>query len=444
MSADSLVARTAVALAESLAEFEPVPVIGRVVEAVGTVLKVAGLKAHVGELCILRDADARHERLGEVVGFSGALALVTPFGGLDGLSRATDVHGTGREHRIVVSDNLLGRVVDGIGQPIDGRGPIGAGDFCSVLATPPHPLARKSVSRPLATGVRAIDALLAVGEGQRVGIFAAAGVGKSTLLGMLARGTPSDINVIALVGERGREVRDFLDHNLTEEERRRSVVVVATSDRPAMERVKCAMVATTIAEHFRTQGKRVLLLVDSLTRFARAQREIGLAAGEPPTRRGYPPSLFSVLPQLLERAGNDGRGSITAFYTVLTEGEDLLDPVAEEVRSILDGHIILSQKIAAQGRFPAIDVINSKSRLMSVVTDRAHQLAARKFLALLAKFQEIEFLIQVGEFKSGEDVLADEAAQKIDALRAFLAQEPDQKVLSADTVAQLHHLVGKA
>jgi len=442
MSAESVYARTALALADAIARFEPVAVVGRVVEAVGTVLRVAGLRARVGELCLLSDGPAGRERMGEVVGFSGPYALVTPYGGLDGLSRGTEVRATGRAHSVLVGEQLLGRVLDGFGNPIDGNGALEEGALHPVLCKPPHPLSRQPISRPLATGVRAVDSLLTVGEGQRVGIFAAAGVGKSTLLGMLACGTPADVNVIALVGERGREVRDFLDHNLGPDGLRRSVVVVATSDRPAMERLKCAMVATTIAEYFRAQGKRVLLLVDSLTRFARAQREIGLAAGEPPTRRGFPPSLFSALPLLLERAGSDGLGSITAFYTVLTEGEDLADPVAEEVRSILDGHVILSQKIAAQGRFPAIDVLHSKSRLMTAVTEHAHQMAARKFLALLAKFQDIEFLLQVGEFRRGEDALADEAVDKIAQLKAFLAQEANQLAAFDDARARLLQLAG--
>jgi len=442
MNDDLRVGRVGLALTSAIAGFEPVQVIGSVVEAVGTVLKVAGLRARVGEMCTLRDPDSGSERLAEVIGFSGELALVTPFGNLDGLSRATDVHGSGGAHSLNVSDALLGRVLDGFGHPIDGGGALGAGDVRPVVAAPPHPLVRKSIDRRIVTGVRTVDALMTVGEGQRIGIFAAAGGGKSTLLGMLARGTAVDVIVIALVGERGREVRDFLEHSLCGEERERSVVVVATSDRPAMERVKCALVATTIAEYFRAKGLRVLLLVDSLTRFARAQREIGLAAGEPPTRRGYPPSLFSVLPQLLERAGSDGKGSITAFYTVLTEGDELVDPVAEEVRSILDGHIILSQKIAAQGRFPAIDVLQSKSRLMSTVADRSHQLAARKYLALLAKYHEIEFLIQVGEFKRGEDALADEAVAKISAMRTFLVQEPDRIASFDDTLTNLYRLAG--
>jgi len=332
MNAGSVRSRLAASFAESLGSFEPVEVSGRVVEAVGTVLRVAGLRARVGELCVLHDPRTRCERLGEVIGFSGEYTLVTPFGSLEGLSRGTDVRATGRAHSINMSDRLLGRAIDGLGVPIDGLGPIQAGEPRPVLSAPPHPFARVPITQPLATGVRAIDALLTLGEGQRIGVFAAAGVGKSTLLGMLARGTPADVNVIALVGERGREVRDFIERNLGEAGLRRSVLVVATSDRPAMERVKCALAATTVAEYFRERGRRVLLLVDSLTRFARAQREIGLAAGEPPTRRGFPPSLFSVLPQLLERAGTDGRGSITAIYTVLTEGEDLVDPVAEEVR----------------------------------------------------------------------------------------------------------------
>lgn len=441
MSAEIVLSKAARALTDAVSRFEPLTVVGRVVEAVGTVLRVAGLQARVGELCHLNDEKTGVHRMGEVVGFSGPYALVTPYGNLEGLSRGTQVRATNRAHSVLVGDSLLGRVLDGFGNPIDGLGELGEGTYMPVLAPPPHPLSRDPISTPLPTGVRAIDALLTVGEGQRLGIFAAAGVGKSTLMGMLACGTPADVNVIALVGERGREVRDFLDHNLGDE-LKRSVVVIATSDRPAMERLKCAMVATTIAEYFRGQGKKVLLMVDSLTRFARAQREIGLAAGEPPTRRGFPPSLFSALPVLLERAGSDANGSITAFYTVLTEGEDLADPVAEEVRSILDGHIILSQKIAAQGRFPAIDVLSSKSRLMTAVTERTHQLAARKFLALLAKYQEIEFLIQVGEFKYGEDALADEAATKIGKLKEFLSQDTDDLRAIAESIAGLQELAG--
>ncbi|HYD63754.1 MAG TPA: FliI/YscN family ATPase [Noviherbaspirillum sp.] len=428
------------ALSNALTGFEPVNSVGRVTDAVGTVLRISGLRTMVGQLCMLRVPETGRECLGEVVGFSGTQTMVTPLGGLEGFSRGTEVYPTELTHRVMVGDALLGRVLNGFGEPIDGEGPVANAERVPVSAMPPHPLERPPVKQFLGTGVRAIDALLSVGEGQRVGIFAAAGVGKSTLMGMLAKGTSADVNVIALVGERGREVREFIEHNLGEEGRRRSVVVVATSDRPAMERVKCAMVATSIAEYFRARGKKVMLLLDSVTRFARAQREIGLAAGEPPTRRGYPPSLFALLPQLLERAGNDGNGSITAFYTVLTEGEDLADPVAEEVRSILDGHIVLSQKIAAQGRFPAIDVLQSKSRLMSAVAERPHQAAARKFISLLAKYQEIEFLIQVGEFKRGEDALADEAASKIERLRAFLAQEPDRVEPFNDTRINLLRL----
>ena len=430
------------AFSSAATQFEPMSSVGRVSDAVGTVLRVTGLRTMVGQLCRLRVPETGRECLGEVVGFSGMHTMVTPLGGLEGFSRGTEVYTTDLTHHVSVGDALLGRVLDGFGQPIDGRGSVADADKVPVFTTPPHPLERPPVKQFLGTGVRAIDALLSIGEGQRVGIFAAAGVGKSTLMGMLAQGTSADVNVIALVGERGREVREFIEHNLGEEGRKRSVVVVATSDRSAMERVKCAMVATSIAEYFRSQGKKVLLLVDSITRFARAQREIGLAAGEPPTRRGYPPSFFAILPQLLERAGNDGKGSITAFYTVLTEGEDLTDPVAEEVRSILDGHIVLSQKIAAQGRFPAIDVLQSKSRLMSAVADRSHQDAARKFISLLAKYQEIEFLLQVGEFKRGEDALADEAAAKIGNLRTFLAQPPDRIEPFAQTRPDLLRLAG--
>jgi type III secretion protein N (ATPase) len=426
---------------QALAAFEPFPVVGRVIEAAGVVLRVAGLKARVGELCRLRDPGRLDERLGEVIGFAGPHALVTPFSGLQGLSRATEVRATGQGFSVGVGPGVLGRVLDGFGRPLDGLGEIQASEYRSVDTLPPQPMARRHIGKPLSTGVRTIDALLTLGEGQRLGIFAAAGVGKSSLVGMLARNTKADVIVVALVGERGREVGEFIRDNLPEATLARSVVVVATSDRPAMERAKCASVATTIAEYFRSLGRHVLLLVDSLTRFARAQREIGLAAGEPPTRRGYPPSLFTVLPLLVERAGTDMRGAITGMYTVLTEGEDVSDPVAEELRSLLDGHVILSQRVAAGGRYPAIDVLNSKSRLMSSLATPAHVKAAQRFLALQAKYAEIELLLQVGEFKRGEDAVADEAARKHADMHTFLAQSSREAPAFDASVAALNKLV---
>jgi type III secretion protein N (ATPase) len=286
------------------------------------------------------------------------------------------------------------------------------------------PLARRLIAAPLATGIRAVDALLTLGEGQRVGVFSPPGVGKSTLLGMLARGSTAEVNVVALIGERGREVKEFLAYNLGPEGLARTVLVVSTSDRPPMERIKSAYVATTIAEHFRDQGRKVLLLVDSLTRFARAQREIGLASGEPPTRRSYPPSIFSLLPQLLERAGQGRTGSITAVYAVLTEGDEDNDPIAEEVRAILDGHIVLSRKLAAAGRYPAIDVLASISRVMPRIAAPEHCAAATHFRSLLARYQEVELLVQIGEYRQGSDPLADEAIAARAAMLDFLAQSP--------------------
>jgi type III secretion protein N (ATPase) len=338
---------------------------------------------------------------------------------------------------------LLGRVIDAFGAPMDGR-PLDAGaglQFTPLHAPAPSPLQRRGVDEPLATGVRAIDAALTVGEGQRVGIFAMAGGGKSTLLGMLARQARADVNVIALVGERGREVREFLDESLGAEGLARSVVVVSTSDRPALERVRAAYAATAIAEGFRREGKRVLLLVDSVTRFARGLRELGLSALEPPVRRGYPPSVFAELPRLFERAGNDAHGSITAFYTVLAEDDDNSDPVAEEVRSILDGHIVLSRQLAQAAHYPAIDVLASASRVFTRVTAPAHRDAAAQLRALLARYKEVEFLLRVGEYQAGSDPLADRAIERMPALRALLTQRAEEATDIAGTIAQLQEVV---
>ena len=401
----------------------PVGMRGRVSKAVGMLIDATGIQAHVGELCELV-TPGEPPLLAEVVGFRGNTAILTPLGPITGISALTEVVPTGRGHVCPVGAGLLGRVLDALGQPIDELGPLAAHTRLPVHREPVSPLARRMIDAPLATGIRAVDMLLTLGEGQRVGVFAPPGVGKSTLLGMLARGSTAEVNVIALIGERGREVKEFIEHNLGPEGLARTVMVVSTSDRPPMERIKSAYVATTIAEHFRDQGKKVLLLVDSLTRFARAQREIGLASGEPPTRRSYPPSIFSMLPQLLERAGQGKTGSITAVYSVLTEGDEENDPIAEEVRSILDGHIVLSRKIAAANRYPAIDVLASISRVMPLVTSREHGTAAAHFRSLLAKYQEMELLVQIGEYKPGSDALADEAIQGRPAMLDFLSQPP--------------------
>ncbi|MDP9604841.1 UNVERIFIED_ORG: type III secretion protein N (ATPase) [Variovorax paradoxus] len=423
-------------LEQALGRVTPATIRGRVSKAVGMLIDASGIQAHVGELCELV-TPGEPPLLAEVVGFRDNTAILTPLGPITGISALTEVLPTGRGHVCPVGAGLLGRVLDALGQPIDEKGPLKTRTLLPVHREPVSPLARRMIEAPLPTGIRAVDSLLTLGEGQRVGVFAPPGVGKSTLLGMLARGATADVNVIALIGERGREVKEFIEHNLGAEGLAKTVMVVSTSDRPPMERIKSAYVATTIAEHFRDQGKKVLLLVDSLTRFARAQREIGLASGEPPTRRSYPPSIFSMLPQLLERAGQGRTGSITAVYSVLTEGDEESDPIAEEVRSILDGHIVLSRKVAAANRFPAIDVLASISRVMPLVTSREHRAAAAHFRGLLAKYQEMELLVQIGEYKAGADALADEAIGARTAMLEFLSQPPDASLPYAQSVEAL-------
>jgi ATP synthase in type III secretion protein N len=399
---------------------------GRVTEVLGTLVKAVGVQARVGELCELRTRQGTVLRA-EVIGFRGNGAILTPFGDIAGLSSETEVIATRRRFTIPTGAALLGRVLDGFGDPLDGRGPLaGAKSQDLVDAEPPGALLRRPVDRVCQTGIRAIDALLTIGEGQRVGVVAPVGVGKTTLMGMLARGTRVDVNVVALIGERGREVGEFLDRTLGSDGLKRSVVLVTTADRPAVERAKCAQVATTIAEGFRREGRHVLLLVDSITRYARALREIGLASGEAPTRRGFPPSVFAALPRLLERAGNDDRGSITAFYTLLIEGDEEGDPIAEEVRSLLDGHLQLSRAQAQAHQFPAIDVLASLSRVMSGITPATQQEAAARVRGWLAKYREIELLLQMGEYQKGVDSEADEAIAHMPVLRQFLQQRPDE------------------
>lgn len=418
---------------------------GRVTQVIGTIIKAVVPSVKVGEVCILRQPGEDFEMKAEVVGFSRDAALLTPIGDMYGISAATEVTPTGRAHMVPVGDGLLGRVLDGLGQPLDAdeRGPLQADRFYPVFAEAPDPMKRRVIKDPLPLGVRAMDALLTCGEGQRMGIFAAAGGGKSTLLGMLVKGAQSDVNVIALIGERGREVREFIEHELGEEGRRRSVIVCATSDKSSMERAKAAYVATAIAEYFRDQGRKVLFLMDSVTRFARAQREIGLAAGEPPTRRGYPPSVFATLPKLMERVGMNDKGSITALYTVLVEGDDMTEPIADETRSILDGHIILSRALAASNHYPAIDVLASASRVMNNVVSKEHKTAAGRMRELMAKYAEVELLVKIGEYKRGNDATTDEAIDKIEAIRTFLKQRTDERTRIEDTIAEMCRITGK-
>ena len=393
---------------------------GRVVGVTGALVRAAVPGVRVGDLCRMTGG-AAGATLAEVVGFEDGHVLLSPLGTTVGISADTEVAPTGRRHEVPVGPELLGQVLNGLGQPLDG-GRLSATASYPVLAQPPDPMRRRVIDTPLAMGVRVLDGLLTCGEGQRLGIFAAAGGGKSTLLSMLIRNAAADVKVLALIGERGREVREFIEQDIGAEGLREAVVVVATSERPAMERLKAAYVATAIAEYFRDQDLNVLLMMDSVTRFARAQREIGLAAGEPPTRRGFPPSVFAALPQLMERAGQSDRGSITALYTVLVEGDDMTEPVADETRSILDGHIILSRSLAEANHYPAVDVLASVSRVMNQIVDADHLRVAGRARELLAKYKEVELLVKIGEYQRGTDERADEAIDKVDAINAVLQQ----------------------
>lgn len=416
---------------------------GRLVELVGTTMKVTGIAARIGETCEIVVPQTGESVMAEVVGIAGQATILTPLGDVRGLSADAEVIVRPGEDRVPYGPALLGRVLDGRGRPIDGKGPLPHGLPTVPLHAPaPQPMERALIDRPLETGVRAIDALLTLGEGQRMGVFAAAGGGKSTLLGMLARFAKAEVIVISLIGERGREVREFIEDALGAEGLARSVIVCATSDRAAMERVRAAHHATAVAEGFRSEGKSVLLLMDSVTRFARALREIGLAAGEPAVRRGFPPSVFAELPRLFERAGTDANGAITGVYTVLLEDEDGGDPVGEEVRSILDGHIILSRKLGAAGHYPAIDVLGSLSRLFPRLAEPAHRAAATQVRALMAKHADIEFLVQVGEYRPGADPMADRAIAARPEIEAMLRQEATRPAPMANALLMLRSIGG--
>ncbi|MDD9934600.1 MAG: FliI/YscN family ATPase [Myxococcales bacterium] len=427
-------------ISDTLAGADTVRTVGRLRSVTGLAIEADIPGVRLGELCEVERRGGGEPLLAEVVGFRDHVATLLPYGVAEGLGPDDPVHPADRRLEVAVGDALLGRVLDGLGRPIDG-GEALEGPRCEVMGPAPAPLSRPPIARRLSLGLRALDGLVTLGEGQRMGLFAGSGVGKSTLLGQIARGADADVFVVCLVGERGREVRDFLDEALGEEGRKRGVVVCATSDSPPLVRMKCPYVATSIAEGFRDQGKRVLLLMDSVTRFARAARDVGLAAGEAPARRGFPPSVLSALPGLVERTGTAERGSITAVYTVLVEGDDHDDPIADELRGLLDGHITLSRALAARGHHPAIDVPRSLSRVMPRLVEPAHLQAAAAVRAHVAIHEDKRDLVALGAYTRGGDPRLDAALDRIAAIEAFLQQARDERVAFEDVVAGLERLV---
>lgn len=412
---------------------------GRVAQVVGLVIESTGPDAKIGDICSI-ELGSKNDVRAEVVGFRNSRLLLMPFGEMNGVRAGCVVRNTAHALLAPAGDSLLGRVLNGLGDPIDGA-PIGDVDRVSIYQDAPDALRRRMITAPMQTGVKAIDALSTIGIGQRIGVFSGSGVGKSTLLGMIARSTRADVNVIALIGERGREVREFIQNDLGEEGLRRSVVVVATSDQPALVRIKAAFTATAIADWFRRHGRNVMLMMDSITRFATAQRELGLAIGEPPSTRGYTPSVFAILPKLLERAGNSDVGSVTGIYTVLVEGDDNNEPVADTARSILDGHIVLDRRLANSGHYPAIDVCGSLSRVMANIVDSAHVSAANRFRELVTAYREIEELVAIGAYQQGAKPLADEAIAKWPLISGFLRQTKDEAAPLEQTVNELMEIV---
>lgn len=431
--------------AEWLDQIDTVTVHGRIAQATGIVLEGYGPATSIGELCDVSREDGGPPLTAEVVGFRGERIMLMPLGDMRGVGPGSRLTMKGRAASAPVGQRLLGRVIDGLGQPLDEKGAIEAEAAYPLYQVPLNPLDRSRISQPLDVGIRAINALLTCGLGQKIGIFAGAGVGKSILLGMLSRNVVTDVSVIALIGERGREVKEFLERDLRPEGLQRTVVVVATSDQPPLVRLRAAFLATAIAEYFRDQGRQVLLLMDSLTRFAQGQREVGLAIGEPPTTKGYPPSVFALLPRLLERVGTcRGAGTLTGLYTILVEGDDLADPIADSARSILDGHIVLSRDLAARNHYPAIDVLQSTSRVMRSVISPAHDAAARQIIELLATYQRAEDLITVGAYKPGVNPKLDRAVNAIEAIHAFLKQEKEERASFPASVEGLITLVEQA
>ncbi len=406
---------------------------GRIKKVTGITIKASGPKnVKIGDVCTIKSESAQIES--EVVGFDDDGIILMPLGTLDGIKAGSLVQSKNRSLSVPVSKNMLGRVINALGKPIDGMGPIDVEAFYPIYPDPVSPFARKIIKEPLEVGIKAIDGLLTLGKGQRIGIFAGSGVGKSTLMGMIARNSSADVNVVALIGERGREVKEFIEESLKEEGLKKSVVVVATSDEAPLLRREGAFVATAIAEFFRDQGLNVMFMMDSVTRFAMAQREIGLAVGEPPTTKGYTPSVFTLLPRLMERAGNFERGSITAIYTVLVDGDDLMEPIADTSRSILDGHIVLSRTIAEKGRYPAIDVLKSISRLMNTVVSKEHMELSRRIKKVISVYKDAEDLINIGAYVKGSNRDIDEAIRYIGKIEAFLSQDIDEAYTMEETL----------
>src|SRR5574344_1039784 len=414
---------------------------GSVIGVKGLMIESKGPRSMIGELCTIKKPGQK-DVLAEVMGFEGATVKLMAYGETKGIEVGDEVIASGHVLEVAVGNSLLGRVIDATGKPYDEKGPIDGKEFYPVLASPPNPMERKPIDRRIVTGVRAIDSLLTVGKGQRLGIFAGSGVGKSTLLSMIARNTNADINVIALIGERGREVLDFINRDLGEEGLKRSVIIVATSDQPSICRLRASYVATAVAEYFRDQGKDVMFMFDNVTRFAHAQREIGLAKGEPPAQKGYPPSVFDMIPKLLERAGTNDKGSITAFYTVLVDGDDMNEPITDKVRGTLDGHIVLNRKLAQSYHYPAIDILQSISRLAKRVSGKQTQKAVGKVRMLMSTYQDRETMITTGIYQKGNNAEIDEAIDKHSAIEDFLKQEETEQCSMKDTLDKLSALTG--
>lgn len=426
---------------EAVSSCESIKLSGKVTQVIGLVIESRGPNVSLGELCYIQSNFSGVEPIpAEVVGFREGFVLLMPIGELQGIGPGCEVVSAQRTLKVKVGPQLLGRILDGLGNPMDEKGSLTGMKEYPLQAAPPPPLSRPRITESLYVGVRAIDGTITLGSGQRIGIMAGSGVGKSTLLSMIARNTEADISVIALIGERGREVKEFIERDLGEEGLKRSVVIVATSDQPALVRIKGAMTATAIAEYFRDQGKKVILMMDSVTRFAMAQREVGLTVGEPPATRGYTPSVFALLPRLLERAGTNENGSITGIYTVLVDGDDMNEPIADAVRSILDGHIVLSRAIAAQNHFPAIDVLSSVSRVMMEVVEKEHYAASQNLRSLMAVYKDAEDLIHIGAYVGGSNAKIDEAIKKIDGINAFLCQGVFEKDSFEDTKTALENI----